>query len=339
VPPVFKPAIGAFVLGLLGVGYVLFFGRWLLGATKPIPFETYPMPAFFSDGYGAIQPMLTSAFYDRFTPGYLIGFMAALLVLKVIGVCLTVSSGGGGGVIGPALFLGAVVGGLLGSVLRLLGANLRPELYALVGMAAVLSAVVHAPLASILILVELTQDYQLILPGMLAAVVSVGVARALFRESIYTLVLKERGIPVGESTDLRLLRRLNVEQVDLDPSTFARVDQSLSHVMDNLDHTGVTDFTVVDEGGEYVGMLVANDLVTTIRNREAAPLLVVADLTRYDIPAVRSSDDLGMVLDRFSVHDIEHLPVTTDRAPGHVIGMISRANLLRRYRQGVQEGR
>src|SRR5262249_47847159 len=133
---------------------------------------------------------------------------------------LTIGSGGSGGIIAPALFLGATTGGLLGSVLRALHlfADVQPRIYALVGMGAVLAAVVHAPLAAILILMALTGNYHLALPAMLASIVATGVARRIFPESIYTAALRERGLRLGGSADHSVLRRLNVEQVSLEPA-------------------------------------------------------------------------------------------------------------------------
>ncbi|HLL88200.1 MAG TPA: chloride channel protein [Tepidisphaeraceae bacterium] len=338
-PPYAKPAVGGFCVGLLGVLYVLGVGHALLGRAKPIPFDTYPMPAFFSDGYGAIQPMLYAGFYEWYGTGHLVAFLAALLALKVLAASLTVSSGGGGGVIGPALFLGAVLGGLLGMFYRLVGSTVaQPHVMALVGMAAVLSAVVHAPMASVVILLELTQDYKLTLPAMIATVVSVGVARMIARDSIYMIVLRERGVNVGDSADLRLLRRLTVEQVELAPVTTVREGDAVAQLLGRIEDDGVGDYVVIDAAGAYAGMVTADDLVSAMHAGDAGTLLVVGDLAHAEIPPVRTSDDLASVLDRFALHDVEHLPVTTDRSPRRVIGLVSRANLLRRYRQGLGVG-
>jgi chloride channel protein, CIC family len=336
-PAFSKPALGGLLVGLMGVVYVLVFGRILLGQSKPIDFDTYPMPAFFSDGYGAMQPMLYGSFYTQWSSGYLLAFLAALLGLKIVAACITVSSGGGGGIIGPALFMGAVFGGFLGAILRLAGAdNVHPEVFALVGMGAVLAAVVHAPMASILILLELTQDYKLTLPTMFAVVTAVGAAKMLFRDSIYTMVLRERGVHVGDTSDLVLLRRLSVEQVPLDPAATLSGHESIANVLEQIEETGATDFVVLDEKGRYAGMLVAEDLLGAMRHHEASPLLIVHDLVRKDIPTVRHSDDLAAVLDRFAAFEVDHLPVMADHAPNHVIGMLSRRSLIRRYREGIK---
>ena len=336
-PPFLRPSLGGLLVGTMGVLYVLFFGRFLLGQSKPIPFEQYPMPAFFSDGYGAMQPMLSAGFYTHWHLGYLVSFMTALLLIKMVAACVTVSSGGGGGVIGPALFLGAVMGGLFGLAFQHLGGGsaVQPELYALVGMGAVLAAVIHAPMASLLILLELTHDYKLTLPAMIATVASVGFARLVYRDSLYSTVLRERGVYTGEHSDLQLLRRLSVEEIALEPAINVHPTDTLHSVFQQIEDNGAADFVVLDEQGNYAGMLVAEDALSALRHQEAAPLLIVADLLRAGVPLLRNTDDLATAFDRFAAFDIEHLPVTTEHAQKHVIGVLSRKSLIRRYRQGT----
>ena len=112
----------------------------------------------------------------------LLVLLAFLCGIKIVATCLTLGSGGSGGVIAPSLFLGATAGAVMGALLQHRTGSLRihPEIYALVGMGAVLAAVVHAPLASILICFEVTEDYKVMVPAMLACVVATAIAaRAL----------------------------------------------------------------------------------------------------------------------------------------------------------------
>ncbi len=339
VPRAVRPAVGGALLGVMGVIYVLFFGHILLHQSKPIPFSSYPMPAFFGDGYGFIQLLLGGDFYKLWSSSYLLSLLAFLCIAKVLGTCITLSSGGSGGVIAPALFLGAVVGGGLGVLMRISGlydaSHVQPEAYALVGMAAVLAAIVHAPLASILILLELTRNPALVLPAMLATIIATGVARLIFADSIYTLTLRRRGINVGSATDSSLLHRLVVEQVDLDPAVLLRPREPFQRILDLMTRVGATDFVVVDDGGAYVGMVVAEDIKTALMEREAMPLLVVEELIRIEIPVVRNTDDLAKTMDTFAKHDVSHLPVALGQAPTKIIGLISRSGLMRSYQRAL----
>ncbi len=333
------PAIGGALLGVLGVVYVLLFGRLLLGAPKPIAFEQYEPPAFFSDGYGFIQALLTPGIYDQYELLYLLPLLIFLLLAKLVGTCLTLCSGGSGGVIAPALFLGSVTGGLLGILFRTTGlfSSISPEVYALVGMGAALAAVVHAPLASILILVELTADYSLVLPAMLASVIAVGAARLLHRDSVYTEALRQKGILVGAASDALLLQRLSVEAVELDPVAVVSHKDPVQKVVDLSASTGIANFVVLDDRGLYAGMVTAEDIKAVLLDREALPLLLVHEITRPEIPQIATTDDLASVLDRFGRHDVSHLPVHVTGAPGKIVGTISRTALIRRYQRAVAE--
>ena len=338
-PKPLRPALGGAVLGVMGAAYVVVFGWLLLGRAKPFDFQHYPMPAFFGDGYGAVQRLLQPELYDQFDPFFLAVLLAFLLLLKVVGTCLTLGSGGSGGVIAPSLFLGAVAGALLGIVLQGVGlsAGVSPHFYALVGMGAVLAAVVHAPLAALLILFDVTQQPDLIVPTMLATIVATGSARLIFPDSIYSLSLRRRGVRVGTSADLTLLRRLTVEQLQLEPVSVLRADAPFEKVVQLTAETGVSDFIVVDESGKYAGMVVAEDIRTALLEREAIPLLLVGEMARADLPPVKSTDDLATVLATFSAYEINRLPVCLAASPDRVIGLISRGTLMRQYHKALTE--
>ena len=335
-----RPAIGGLALGLLGVGAVLFASESVGGAGGPFDFETYPMPAFFGDGYAIIETLLDPerGFYDQYTFGPLALLLVGLLAAKLLATVLTLASGGSGGVIAPSLFCGAVAGGLFGLALRQTGLidGIRPEAYTLIGMAGLLAAVVHAPLASILILLEITNDSRVLLPALLVVVVALGVSRLLNRESVYTGDLKRRGVRLG-GADPALLSRMTVEQVSLDPAAVIGQGDPFERVVELMDRWQTRDFIVLDEKGGYAGFLATDDVNTALLGREAMPLMVVGELARQDVPLVLNTDDLQSVFDLFARYDVAHLPVgLSDGRSGkakQVIGMISRAGLMRRYRR------
>lgn len=338
-PRPLRPAVGGAVLGAIGVIYVVVFGRVLYSLPKPFHFDVYPMPAFFGDGYGVIQRMLTQDFYADPSIHRLLLLLVSLCVIKVIATSMTLSSGGSGGIIAPSLFLGATAGGVLGILLRASGyfPNLQPELYALVGMGAVLTAAVHAPMASILIVFELTQDHKVMVPAMLACVTATGIAKIISPDSIYTAALRRRGVRIGIGSDLRILRRLSVEQVPLEPAAVLHLSDPFQRVLDLMDAMHTSHFVVVNGQGLYAGMVVEREINTALLQRDAVPLMIVSELLRSDIPTVRSTDDLAAVLEVFARFDVAQLPVCLATTPGKVIGLISRAGLMRRYQAGLGE--
>jgi chloride channel protein, CIC family len=340
-PRQLKPALGGAAMGSLGVLYVIIFGWLLLGRSKPVGFSYYPMPAFYADGYGVVQRLLDGNFYGQFTHfGNVILLLAFLVVVKIVATCLTLGSGGSGGVIAPSLFLGATAGALFGLVLQWAGlaAGVEAPFYALIGMGAVLAAVVHAPLAAILILFDVSQTPATILPAMLASVVAAGAAKLMFRDSIYSLSLRRRGVRVGSGSDLTLLRRLSVEQVDLEPVVSISVESTLERLLQLSEESGASDVVALNPDGTYAGMVSSDDMRTALWQREAIPLLTVGELVRPEVPVVRSTDDLASVLATFAGYEVNRLPVCVPARPERVIGLVSRSSLMRRYHRALSQG-
>lgn len=333
-----RPALGGALVGVLGIVYVLIFGRLMLGQPKPFTFEQYSMPAFFADGYGVIHALLTAELY-QLASGKLLLLLSFLCLVKILATCLTLGSGGSGGIIAPSLFMGATAGGFTGVLLRQTGwySSIHPQVFALVGMGAVLAAVVHAPLASILILFELTQDYRVTLPAMLATVVATGVARLVFSDSIYTQSLRRRGIRWGTAAPSHVLQQLTIEQVPLSPATILQASDPAQRIFELISQFGSIDLVVTDAKGTYQGMVVTQDINLALLDREAIPLMIVKEFLRADIPMIRTSDNLTTVLDVFARSEVNHLPVCLAHQPGKVIGLLSRSTLMRVYHEGVNE--
>ncbi len=183
--PILKPVTGAASLGLIGVAFIILVSQ---------PHQD--LPPFFSNGYRVVTSLLRTDYYMAAPASTLFVTLAALCVLKIAATCLTLGSGGSGGVFAPSLMMGACAGGAFGIIVDKLGwtPHASPAHYALVGMAAVVAATTHAPLTAILIVYEITQSYQIILPLMLAATVSTVASQLISRRSIYTLKLARRGV-------------------------------------------------------------------------------------------------------------------------------------------------
>ncbi len=172
---------------------------------------------------------------------------------------------------------------------------------------------------------------------MLSSIFATGMARRIFSESIYTMSLRERGIRTGGSSDQMLLRRMNVEQASLEPASALAPSDPLQRAIDLSAQLNTSNFPVLDKQGYFIGMLTEDDINVALMQREAVPLLLVGDVMRTDIPFLRSSDDLASALDVFSRHEVDHLPVCLSQSPGKVIGLISRAGLMRTYQAKLVE--
>lgn len=314
-----RPLAGGLTLGLIGAGWVM------ASSGLSVPAIDGTLPPFYSDGYAFIEQLLDA---DTYADDSLLPVLAALIGLKLLASWITLGSGMGGGVIAPSLALGATVGATTGLVGRASQTfpELSPAIPALVGMGGVLAAVVHAPLAAIVILFELTQDWRITLPAMLVCVTAVTVARLIDRDSIYTRGLRKRGVIRREDVTQHLARR-SVSSVALEPATFIDGQRDIQTLIDLVDRTGTSTIVVGGPRG-YLGMIYADELSQALRFREAEALLVVEELART-VPAVTVDQDLASVHDLLQRLDVPALPVVLSSERTRVIGLISRVKLLK----------
>jgi len=337
--PIIKPVTGAAMLGALGIGYLLLLPDHI----------TTEVPNFFGNGYESITALLKPELFSEVISedhSFLQTGMWMLLVLvvfKALATCFTLGSGGSGGVFAPSLFLGAGAGAAYGEMLAQIGLlpdGASPASYALVGMAAVVAGTTHAPLTSILILFELTRDVYVLLPIMLAAVMSVVVAQLLMKDSIYSLKLRRRGVLIGTSADLTILRKMTARDIQPIPHVAVHPEDPLSKLLELRDVYKVVDFVVVDHDGNYLGLVTAEDMRTALIEREAIPYLLVEELVRCDLPVIFEDETLDRVLEKFSKHDVSSLAMIDGQSTEmnkRVVGRITRARLMSRYQQALSE--
>lgn len=337
---IIKPVIGALLLGLMGIAFLSIPGTDSGDHT----------PSFFGNGYGTIRWLLNPAAYSG---GQALGgaeiptvflLLASLVFIKSVATAFTLGSGGSGGILAPSLYLGAVTGGAFGVLMEQLGfipANGSPGAYALVGMAAVVAAGTHGPLTAILILFELTRDVYVLLPIMLAAVIATVVSQLIQKDSIYTYKLRREGVLVGAARDLTLLRRLRVSDVEPEPLPNEPIYLSdpVSKLISLHATYHVPDFPVVDEHGHYIGMVTGEDMRSALIDREAIPLLLVAELMQTDVPPVYIDDTLDTVMNKFAKHDVTSLCLVRNTPDGGMTpqGLITRGRVLQRYNRALEE--
>lgn len=317
IPLMLQPVIGAVGLGLVGAAF--------LAVTRESA-----MPPFFANGYPIIKTILSSRVLDL-----TIGFLFALCTLKIIATCMTLGTGGSGGIFAPSLLMGASIGGAFGLLLARIGIidHAGVPAYALVGMAALVAGTTHAPLTAIVMLWEITRESRVILPVMFAAIVATFGAQFLSRDSIYTLKLRRRGVRVGSMADLTLLRRITAADVDKQPAHFVLPDDPLQLLIDMAGETDAVAFVVVDEQEAYQGMVRGRDVRTALLQPEAVSLLVVADLLSPGVPTVRPGETLDIVLDKFAGNEVESLPICREGDDAYIEGLITHQAVMRRYHQ------
>jgi len=242
--------------------------------------------------YGVGYPILGNAVRDRYT----IAFLLVLLVGKILACSLTISIGGSGGVFAPSLFMGAALGDAFGQTMHAIAPGIvaQPGAYALVGMGAVFAGAARAPITSVLILFELTGEYTIILPLMLAVVVATAVSRYLSPQTIYTLKLARRGITLGKAAVGLGSGRTVADAMGAVPEPLA-ADAPLSALLQHFDTE--QSLPVVDGQGHYRGLVLASAVeAQAVAEDEASRDITALDLTVLPT-AVRPDEPLDRVVE------------------------------------------
>ena len=250
--------------------------------------------------------------------------MGLLVLAKILATSITIGSGGSGGIFAPSLFLGAMTGGFLGSIIHMYfpESTASSGAYALVTMGAVVAATTHAPISAILIIFELTQTIDIIPALMSACVVSTLVSQLLNRDSIYTSKLTRQGIDLYKEEDPNVLKSLFVRDV-LDPEPeVVPASASFKSILDLVVQSRHSQFFVVDDQNELMGAISLSELRRLIYEQDALQLVVVAgDLVDRRRPTVSRDDHLDLLMHMFSGGEYDELAVVdaSNRLVGSVI--------------------
>jgi len=327
------PAIGGALVGVVAIftiflesmfGYVGAFGETsLLGTGEPYN------PAIMGVGYAFIDAVLRGDVM-ALGAGAAIILLIAFAILKVIATCLTLGSGGSGGVFAPTLFMGAGFGGALGIVFSAIlpFAVPQPMAFALVGMAALFAGSGRAPITCIVIIMEMTNDYRMILPLMIAVSASYLVSSFLEKESIYTLKLVRRGVNIRRGTHISALKEINVTEIMTKEPTVLTPDMTTTEVFEIIDRTHHTKFPVVEDN-KVVGILIAEDLFQN--QKEVERENKVRDLMNPDFLHLSPTCTMDSVLHAMMDRDEGHAVVSNPERPERMLGYVTKADVLKAY--------
>lgn len=314
-----KPAIGGALLGLLALGYPL------IRLTQPVTWQS--VPQIFNVGYEIIEGALAN--------NILFGAAFLLLSAKIIATCLTLGSGGSGGVFAPSLFMGAMLGVAFEQFVSryLPGIVGPPGAYALVGMGAVFAAAGHAPITAVLILFELTGDYRIILPLMLTVVVATLISQRMLRgESIYTLKLSRRGLRLSRGRERDILQGVLVREVMTRDVASVKSSISIREISEKFSLTHSRSQLLMDDDDKLVGLITISDIDRAVEENVPLDANVHSIATLWQQLLVAYPDEsVGEALARMGTRGIGQLPVVSRSEDHHVLGLISRIGITKAY--------
>ncbi|MCP4251875.1 MAG: chloride channel protein [Candidatus Scalindua sp.] len=300
-----KAAIGGFLLGLAGMFYSEIHGV----------------------GYGVIELILNN-------PGqYGIIILSLLCMLKIVLTSVTIGAGGSGGVFAPSLFMGAALGGLFGICVQGIPYFdiASPGAYALVGMSAVVAGTTHAPIQAILILVEMTGNYEIILPIMISCVISNIVSKKIESGSIYTMKLIRRGESVEIGKDWRILKKLRVADVIVRNCITIDLDTPLHEILRLMRTTNADGFPVLDSDGRLVGMVGLQQISKALQNGNAQEDLLTRDLVVSEQYTLTLNKDLFDVYNEMRVGGQGSLPIVAEDDNKKFLGLVTRFHVMSMY--------
>lgn len=283
------------------------------------------MPAVWGNGYSTVSQILNGALAGP--------LLLLILFAKVLSTAATVGSGAVGGVFTPTLFVGAAIGAAVGGCLHAFFPAVVSvgSAYALVGMGGFLAATTHAPLMSILMIFEMTLDYQVVLPLMLACVTAHYTSK-VYRQSrsIYHEALKPWvGSPESGSQEHADDWKLLTINALVKPCTaVARRGRTLQQVLDDLPGRPVQTVYVVNDDDELVGSANPVRLLDAIKSGEWQASADIASIANPALLSLRADMPLGAALDVFLRVDSPNLPVTQGQWQARLVGQVSRSDLL-----------
>jgi CIC family chloride channel protein len=309
IPNHIKPAIGGLCTGIIG-----FF-----------------LPQTLAFGYGFAQ----KALYNELT----IPFLLFLAIGKIFTTSFSIGSGGSGGVFGPSIVIGGAMGGVVGKIFHQImpGVVTEPGAFVVVGMAGFFTAVSNTPISTIIFVSEMTDSYQLLLPSLLVCSVSYLAAR---RWTIYDKQVKSKIDSPAHAGDffvdiLQAIRVKNlmhlVKKVEVIPQ-----DMTFSDFRNFFSETKQHYFPVVDPFNRLVGIFSSTDIRGVLFSRGIGQLVVMNDVATFDIILTTPSEDLNTVLQKFTIKNIDSLPVVKDDDHSILIGMLNRREVISYYNERVQ---
>lgn len=323
-------------------GLRLIIGSTILGVLL------YIFPALYGEGYTYINMALHGNFSYLFSKTIFdsIGNHSAstvfllflvIILLKVVTLTLTFRAGGIGGVFAPTLFVGANLGLAFGLFINhYFDTDYNVTIFALLGMAATISSVLHGPLTAIFLIAEITSGYGLFIPLMIVAAFSYFTIQLFEKYSIYTYQLAKRGELTTHNKDEAVLKMLEIQKHIENNFITTTIDETLGDLIHKIEESKRNLFPVVDDENNFLGVVVLDDIRKIMFNPELYNKIKVKDIMiiLQDNSIVEiTRDTMEMVINKFIATKNYNLPVLKN---GKYLGFVSRANILTSYRKLIR---
>lgn len=312
--------------------------RGIIGGTL-LCLLIYFIPPLYGEGYRDIMKLLSGNHSGILTGSLfwnmdnvklaLVIFSAAIVLTKIVSTSLTLGSGGNGGIIAPSLFTGAITGFfLVVTVSYTTGIELNYNNFIVVGMAGILSGVLHSPLTGIFLIAEVTGGYELIVPLMIVSALSFFISRYFHPHSIYTAPLAERGIKFRSEREKYFLTQVKIADLVERDFEIINPNMRLRELVEKVVHAKRNLFPVVDENKKLIGIVTLNDIREVMLNTEVYDVILAFEVMDINFHSIDVDEDINNTLTLFEEKQVWNIAVTKN---GAYEGFISKSNFFNSY--------
>lgn len=320
--------------------------RWAFCAVT-LGLIIYAFPILYGEGYESIEKMLNNQSSDvmgRYVssfpllqnPWYLLAFFAMAMLLKVVATSLTNGGGGVGGTFGPTLVTGGIAGFVMARLINLSGIAVVPEAnFALVGMAGMMSGVMHAPLTAIFLIADITSGYELFVPLILTAAISFATIRMFEPYSIYTKRIASKGELLTHDSDQAVLTLLKTSQVIESDFTPIYVDNCLGDLVKTISISHRNIFPVLDAKGRFQGVVTLDDVRSMMFETSLYQDTKIYHIMKSSPAFVYQDEKMESVMRKFEDTGAWNLPVLDDE--NNYLGFVSKSKIFSSYRDQLKQ--
>jgi len=299
-------------------------------------------PPLYGEGYNSILGLLNgdpssivngSLFYgDRNQVWFIILFIAMIILTKAFATSATNGAGGVGGTFAPSLYVGCMAGFLFAYISNLIGfdTELSTKNFALIGMAGVMSGVMHAPLMSIFLTAELTGGYDLFLPLLIVSTISYGTIKVFEPYSIYTMRLAKRGELLTHQKDKAVLTLLKIDSVIERDFLTVKPEMSLKEMVDTIAKSNRNLFPVVDDNDKLLGIVLLDDIRNIMFRPDLYRKMYVSKFMSIPPAKIEVGESMDVVMKKFDDTAAWNLPVVEN---GRYVGFVSKSKIFNSYRR------
>ena len=328
------------VKGWLGNIHSPYMKVWVSGVSLGV--LIFVFPALYGEGYLTIQQILdgqfdaivkNSLFADfRHIGWVIVAYTTLTLFAKALAALVTVNSGGNGGVFGPSLVMGGLLGFAFAYGINLTGLiELNVPNFVMAGMAGALSGIMHAPLTGVFLIAEVTGSYVLMVPLMIVTSISYLINRNGMKHSIYTKVLAESGDLISyEDKDRTVLSMMKLRYIIETNFVILRPEETPNDRKTDIIHSKRNIFPIVESDGKFLGIIYSERLFSILLGEEEGVDRNFMTLAQKPNDIIRIDENMDIVMKKMNREDVWILPVIDKN--GNYLGFISKSAVFNKYR-------